>query len=321
MATDCAKTIAIDMMGGDDGLAVTVPACLQFLNKQSKTRLLLVGDTAQFQAQFSQYTDRVEFIHTDEAVAMDAQPAKALRHQKESSIHLMAQAVKDEQAQAGVSAGNTGALVAISKYILKTVPNIARPALMAQIPARKKGSAWVLDLGANLYWEADQYLQFAQLAAESIKDKSKPTIGLLNIGTELIKGPEVLKEASDLLLEFQEDYSFEYKGFIEPNQIYSGDYDIILCNGLMGNIALKTAEGTFQFMSSYIKDQFKRTPLGMLAGMLAKPSFKRVKDNFSPSKRNGALLLGLTGIVIKSHGGTDVEGFLHAIQCANNQLK
>jgi glycerol-3-phosphate acyltransferase PlsX len=318
---DRTQCVAVDMMGGDSSLAVTIPACLQFLQKHPKAQLCLVGDTAQFQFQFSQYSNRVDYIHTVEAVAMDAQPAKALRHQKTSSIHLMAQAVKEKKAQAGVSAGNTGALVAISKYILKTVPNIARPALMAQIPAKKKGSAWVLDLGANLYWEADQYLSFAQLAAESLNSKTKPTIGLLNIGTELIKGPEVLKEANDLLLDFQEDYNFDYKGFIEPNQIYSGDYDIILCNGLMGNIALKTAEGTFQFMNSYIKEQFTRTPWGMLVGMLSKPVFKRVKNHFSPSKRNGALLLGLTGIIIKSHGGTDVEGFVHAIQCAYNQIK
>lgn len=313
--------IAVDMMGGDSGLAVTVPACLKFLSQYPKANLLLVGDTTQFESQFSKYSRRINFIHTDIAVAMDAQPAKALRQQRDSSIHLVAQAVKDQRAQAGVSAGNTGALVAISKYILKTVPNIARPALMAQIPAKKKDSIWMLDLGANLYWEADQYLQFAQLAADSLKDLKKPTIALLNIGTELIKGPEVLKEANDLLEDFQEDYSFEYKGFIEPNHIYSGDYDIILCNGLMGNITLKTAEGTFQFMNSYLKSQFTRNPFGMLLGMLAKPIFTRVKNYFSPSKRNGALLLGLNGIMIKSHGGTDIEGFLHAIKRAYLQIR
>lgn len=314
------QCVAVDMMGGDEGLAVTIPACEQFLDKYSKASLLLVGDTAQFQAQFSQYGNRVSFMHTDVAIAMDAPPAHALRRQKDSSIHLMAQAVKEQQAQAGVSAGNTGALVAISKYILKTVPNIARPALMAQIPAKKKDSIWMLDLGANLYWEADQYLQFAQLATETLKELKKPTIALLNIGTELIKGPDVLKEAGDLLEEFQEDYNFEYKGFIEPNHIYSGDYDIILCNGLMGNITLKTAEGTFQFMNSYLKSQFMRTPWNAFLGALAKPIFKRVKDYFSPSKRNGAILLGLNGTIIKSHGGTDVEGFLHAIQRAYMQI-
>ena len=311
--------VAVDMMGGDFGLTVTVPACLQFLKLYPKSNLLLIGDTAQFLSQFTQYTTRVTFSHTDVTIAMDAPPATALRHQKNSSMHLMAQAVKDKQAQAGVSAGNTGALVAVSKYILKTLPTILRPGLMAQIPVRKKGSVWMVDLGANLYWEADQYLQFAIVATQSFINKNKPSIALLNIGTEVIKGPEVLKEAHDLLERFQEQYSFDYKGFIEPNHIYSGDYDIILCNGLMGNIVLKTAEGTVSFINACLKEQFMRTPWGVLLGWLAKPIFNRVKNNLSASKRNGALLLGLNGIIVKSHGGADIEGFIHAIKRAYDQ--
>ena len=315
------KVVAIDMMGGDHGLEVTIPACLSFLKYHSDASLILVGDTALFKDDFSAYSKRVSFVHTDDWVAMDAEPAKALRHQKGSSIHMMAEQVKEGKAQAAVSAGNTGALVAIAKYILKTVPNIARPALMAQIPVKNDGHVWMVDLGANLSWEADQYLGFAALATQSLSQIKNPSIALLNIGTEMIKGPEVLKEANELLADFEDEYGFDYKGFIEPNHIYSGEYDIILCNGLMGNIALKTAEGTITFMGDYLKSQFKKTFLRKLIGLIAKPILRDVKNYFNPSKRNGALLLGLNGIVIKSHGGTTVKGFVHAIKCAYNQIK
>jgi glycerol-3-phosphate acyltransferase PlsX len=319
--------VAVDIMGGDQGPVLALEACARALHKHPKLHLILVGDQAVSapavsSGALSAYTSRIQVAHASEAVAMDEDPVHALRHKKDSSMRVMAQLVADGHAASCVSAGNTGALVAITKYVLKTLPGVTRPGLMALVPTKQDKNARMIDLGANLALVSDQYVQFALMTgtlAAQVDGIANPRIGLLNVGSEEMKGSPAIKEADVALREASARAQFDYIGFVEGGDVYGGDVDVVLCDGFVGNIALKIAEGTARLVSDYTRKQFTRSFWRKCIGLMAKPIFADVKAYLDPSSRNGANLLGLRGIVIKSHGGCDVAGFVFAIDRAYAQ--
>lgn len=310
--------VAIDCMGGDHGLAVTVPAALAFLRGEPEAVLLLVGRAEQIEpvlAGADGMRDRVEVVHADEVVAMDDPPALALRGKRNSSMRVAVSLVKDGRADAAVSAGNTGALMAISRFVLKTLDGIDRPAIASVMPNQKGGTTTVLDLGANVDCTAEHLLQFAVLGSSlvaAVEEKERPTVGLLNIGEEAIKGNEVAKQAAELL----RASPLNFHGNVEGNDIYKGTTDVIVCDGFVGNVALKASEGLAQMLAGVIREEFTRGPLSRALALLAYPVLARLKRRVDPRRYNGASLLGLRGIVIKSHGSADAYGFEQAIRRA-----
>lgn len=315
--------IAIDVMGGDHGPVVTLAAAAQFLEKHPDVTLLLVGDEALLRAQMRSHRlvegNGVEIVHAPDVVEMAESPAVALRTKKKSSMRVAIDCVRDGSAQAAVSAGNTGALMATAKFVLKTLPGIERPAICTALPSLK-GHTHVLDLGANVECNAEHLFQFAVMGSvlvEAYDDNPAPRVGLLNVGAEAIKGNDTVKAAAVLL----EKGPINYIGFVEGDDIYKGDVDVVVCDGFVGNVALKTSEGLAKMIIQFLREEFGRSLLSRLAAAFALPVLKRLKSRLDPGRYNGASFLGLQGIVIKSHGGADVAAFCSALGVALREIE
>ncbi|WP_455380913.1 phosphate acyltransferase PlsX [Acidihalobacter prosperus] len=316
-------TIALDAMGGDIGPSVTVPAAVQSISEHDDLNLILVGDQQVISAELSRHhtkeNERLKVVHTTQTVGMDEPPAQALRSKKDSSMRVGINLVKDKTAQACVSAGNTGALMATAKYVLKTLPGIDRPAICTTIPAIK-GNTYVLDLGANVDCSAEQLYQFAVMGSvlvSAVDNKRKPRVGLLNIGQEDIKGNDQVRGASQLL----EASDLNYIGFVEGTDIFLGDVDVVVCDGFAGNVALKTMEGTSKTIAHFLREEFGRNWLTRLSAIFASPVLKALKQRIDPKKYNGASFLGLGGIVVKSHGSSDDVALRTAIEVARLEVE
>jgi glycerol-3-phosphate acyltransferase PlsX len=316
-------TVAIDCMGGDHGVRVTVPAAIERSRMDPQCRFILVGLEDVIRAELTgagvAVGDRFIVRHASEVVTMDEPPATALRGKKDSSMRVAIDLVKSGEAQACVSAGNTGALMAISRFVLKTLPGIDRPAIASMLPTAK-GHTHILDLGANVDCTAEHLLQFAVMGAElvsSVEQKPRPTIGLLNIGEEDIKGNEVVKNAAVLLRES----GLNFYGNVEGDDIYKGTTDVVVCDGFVGNVALKTSEGLAQMLRTYLREEFGRNWLTKLAGLIAMPVLNAFKKRVDHRRYNGASLLGLRGVVIKSHGSADIFGYGFAIEHAISEVR
>ena len=309
-------TIAVDCMGGDHGPKVTLPACTEFLNAHPQARLIMVGLPEALQG-FSHV--RATLVPASEVVTMDDPLEVALRRKKDSSMRVAVGQVKDGAAQAAVSAGNTGALMAISRYVLKTLDGIERPAIAGQIPNSTGGATTVLDLGANVDCSAQHLLQFAMMGSALVSvltDKDAPSVGLLNIGEEAIKGNEVIKQAGELLRAAGANGDLNFYGNVEGNDIFKGVVDIVVCDGFVGNVALKTSEGLASMIGNFLKAEFSRNLLTKAAALVAYPVLRALKNRFDHRRYNGAALLGLRGLVFKSHGSADVLAFGNALNRA-----
>ena len=311
-------TVAIDAMGGDHGPHVTVPAALEALKQDEQLNIILVGLSDAITSELTRHkasiSSRLRVHHAAEVVTMEESPQSALKNKKDSSMRVAINLVKSGEANACVSAGNTGALMATARFVLKTLPGIDRPAIAATLPSQK-GLTYVLDLGANADCTSEQLLQFAVMGAmlvSAVEHKPNPSIGLLNIGSEDIKGNEVVKRAGELL----RDSHLNFYGNVEGNDIYKGTTDVVVCDGFVGNVALKASEGLAQMMGRFLTEEFKRNWLTKLMALVALPVLKRFKKRLDPRRYNGASFLGLRGIVVKSHGGADSFSFLHAIHTA-----
>jgi glycerol-3-phosphate acyltransferase PlsX len=301
-------------MGGDHGIPVTVPAALAFLRRQPDASLLLVGRESEVKAALpARATSSIEVIHADEVVEMHDPVAVALRTKRNSSMRVAINLIKEGRADVCVSAGNTGALMAIARFVLKTLDGIDRPAIAGVIPNQRGGLTTMLDLGANVDCGPDHLFQFAVLGAalvEAIEEKERPTVGLLNIGEEVIKGNDVVKEAGELLRSSQ----LNFFGNVEGNDIFKGTTDVVVCDGFVGNVALKASEGLATMLGGFIREEFSRSPLTRLQALTAWPVMNRFKRRVDHRRHNGASLLGLRGLVLKSHGSADAIGFETALE-------
>jgi phosphate acyltransferase len=313
-------------MGGDYGLPVTVPAALDSLGQHPDLNIILVGDKPSIEkilaAHPNPHTDRLRIQHASELVEMDESPAGALRHKKDSSMRVAINLVKSGEAHAAISAGNTGALMAIARFVLKTLPGIDRPAIVVAMPTAK-GIVQMLDLGANVDCTPNQLFQFAIMGSELVTQASlmnSPRVALLNVGKEEIKGNELVKQAHAILSQARSP-EFNYTGFIEADQIYSGDADVVVCDGFVGNIALKSIEGVAHVIGHFIKLEFNRNWFTKFCGLLSSPILRRAAKRIDPRGYNGASLLGINGIVLKSHGGADRISMCHAIDQAILQIQ
>ena len=303
-------------MGGDHGTPVTLAACRQFLERHPEARVLLVG-APDVLAGFKH--PRAEVVAATEVVAMDDAVEVALRRKKDSSMRVAIQQVKDGRAQAAVSAGNTGALMALARYLLKTVEGIDRPAIAYPLPNSKGGATTVLDLGANVDCTEHHLLQFAVLGSalvSALSGNAQPSVGLLNIGEEVIKGSEVIKRAGELLRSAGNSGDLNFQGNVEGNDIFKGTTDIVVCDGFVGNVALKTSEGLATMIGGFLKEEFSRNPLTKLAAIAAYPILSAFKNRVDYRRYNGAALLGLRGLVFKSHGSADAFAFEQALNRA-----
>ncbi len=307
--------ISVDCMGGDHGAPVTVPACLSFLRSHPDCELILVGDRAVLEPALAHASadlaPRWSIEHAGEVVDMDESPAVALRTKRQSSMAVAARLVKDGLADACISAGNTGALMALSRYMLKTLEGIDRPALAMQIPNQLGGTTTMLDLGANVDCEPMHLLQFALMGASlvsALEGVESPSVGLLNIGEEVIKGNDVVKTTAELL----RASPLNFYGNVEGDDIYKGTTNVVVCDGFVGNVALKTSEGLAQMMGGFIREEFSRSLMSKFMGLLAYPVLNRFKVRVDHRRYNGASLVGLRGVVIKSHGSADA----YAFECA-----
>lgn len=310
-----AITIAIDCMGGDHGPRVTVPAALAALARHPELSVVLVGLEDELRPLLKgDEGGRVAIRHASQIVAMDESPALALRGKKDSSMRVAINLVKSGEAQGCISAGNTGALMAISRFVLKTLPGIDRPAICTTLPT-VKGHVHVLDLGANVDSGPEHLLQFAVMGTtlvSAVEHKARPTVGLLNIGEEEIKGNEVVKQAADLL----RASGLNFVGNVEGDGVYMGDADVVVCDGFVGNVALKISEGLAQMLATFLRQEFKKNLFTKLAALAALPVLNAFKRRADHRRYNGACLLGLKGVVVKSHGSADVFAFGNAINVA-----
>ncbi|MGB5261445.1 MAG: phosphate acyltransferase PlsX [Gammaproteobacteria bacterium] len=311
-------TIALDAMGGDVGSAVVVPAAVLAAEKNPDIDYILVGDETELGAALSKAAasgnSQLRVQHASETVEMDELPSHALRNKKDSSMRVALDLVKEGRAHACVSAGNTGALMATSRFVLKMLPGIDRPAICTALPTEKKHT-WMLDLGANVDVDARHLLQFALMGSElasAVDGNQHPSIGVLNIGEEEMKGNEQVKEAAHLIAAS----SLNYAGFAEGDDIFKGNFDVIVCDGFIGNISLKSSEGVAKMIATFIKQEFTRNILTRTAALFAMPVLKAFRRRIDPRRYNGASLLGLRGIVIKSHGSADALSFGNAIKVA-----
>jgi phosphate acyltransferase len=311
-------TVAVDAMGGDHGPSVTLPAALQFLEETPDALVILVGLDGPLRAamakQKSPAISRLTIHPATEIVEMHEPPADALRRKKDSSMRVAVNLVKDGAAQACVSAGNTGALMAISRFVLKMLPGIDRPAIASQLPTRT-GTTTVLDLGANVNCTPEQLVQFAVMGtalAAAVDGIERPTVGLLNIGEEDIKGNDVVKATAELL----KASGLNFYGNVEGNDIYKGTTDVVVCDGFVGNVALKASEGLVTILYEFLKTEFTRNPLRKLAAVMAYPALMAFKRRVDPRRHNGATLVGLMGVVVKSHGSADALAFKFALKKA-----
>ncbi|HRL35827.1 MAG TPA: phosphate acyltransferase PlsX [Ottowia beijingensis] len=316
--------LAVDCMGGDHGPGVTLPACRQFLGSHADAQLLLVGRPDDLQG-FAH--ERARVVPATEVVAMEDAVEVALRKKKDSSMRVAIQQVKDGAAQAAVSAGNTGALMAIARYLLKTLEGIERPAIATQMPNAKGSATTVLDLGANVDCTAEHLLQFAVMGSALVsvlKNDDQPTVGLLNIGEEAIKGSDEIKRAGELLRAAKASGDLNFIGNVEGNDIFKGTADIVVCDGFVGNVALKTSEGLAMMIVQFLREEFSRNLLTKLAAAVSYPVLSALKKRMDHRRYNGAALLGLRGLVFKSHGSADAVAFEQALcrayDAASHQL-
>jgi glycerol-3-phosphate acyltransferase PlsX len=317
------KKISIDCMGGDHGPRVTVPAALEFLARESEVELILVGREDAIRSELQRHGGldhaRVSIVHATEVVEMDDSLEVALRRKKDSSMRVAIDLVKQGQAQACVSAGNTGALMAVSRYLLKTLPGVDRPAICTILPNQNDGPTYMLDLGANVDCEPAHLHQFALMGSAlvaAVEGKPKPTVGLLNVGAEDIKGNELVKQTAELLRADHAKGLLNFYGNVEGNDIFEGTTDIVVCDGFVGNVTLKSVEGLGRLIKGVIKSELSKGWIDMLGALIAYRALKRVSQRLNPSRYNGASLLGLRGLVFKSHGGEDAYGFEWAIKRA-----
>jgi glycerol-3-phosphate acyltransferase PlsX len=316
-------TVAIDCMGGDHGPHVTVPAAVDYLRRVEDVDVILVGLQETIHTELRKLKalpePRLVVQHATETVAMHESPASALRGKKDSSMRVAINLVKDGTAHACVSAGNTGALMATARFVLKTLPDIERPAICAVLPTLK-GHTYMLDLGANVDCTAEHLLQFGIMGAtlvSSVENRAQPSVGLLNIGEEDIKGNEVVKRAGELL----RASGLNFYGNVEGDDIYKGTTDVVVCDGFVGNVALKTTEGLAHMLRDYLREEFERNVLTKLAYVVALPIITAFKRRVDPRRYNGATLLGLRGIVVKSHGSADRFSFRIAINRAVEEAR
>lgn len=316
-------TVAVDCMGGDHGPSVTVPASLALLREDPNAAVILVGLSTDIEAHLKKgktsFGDRLVLRHASEVVGMDEPPALAMRGKKDSSMRVAVDLVKSGEAQAAVSAGNTGALMAISRYVLKTLSGIDRPAIASILPSQS-GRVYMLDLGANVDCTAEHLLQFGIMGAElvaCVEHKPNPSVGLLNIGEEDIKGNEVVKQAAELL----RSSGLNFYGNVEGNDIFKGTTDVVVCDGFVGNVALKSAEGLAHLIRTFLREEFERNLLTRLAALAAMPVLNAFKRRVDHRGYNGASLLGLRGIVLKSHGSADAYAFECALKRAAEEVR
>lgn len=311
-------TIAIDAMGGDFGPRVTVPAAIKSINAFPELSLILVGDPQILEAELKAYkadqNDRLTVKAASQIVEMDESPTTALRSKKDSSMRVALNCIKEKTAQACVSAGNTGALMVIARYVLKMLEGVDRPAIVSKLPTKKATKEFrILDLGANVDSSAEHLFQFAVMGSQltrALDSIDRPKVALLNIGEEDIKGNELVKEASALLSNCEQ---INYTGYIESDSMFNGDVDVVVCDGFVGNVTLKTVEGIAKLFSTFTKEAFNSSAFTQLSALMAKPALNKLRHRIDPGRRNGASLVGLQGIVIKSHGGADETAFYHAI--------
>ena len=310
------RTIALDAMGGDYGPPVVIPGAIEALRRDPDLRLILVGDEGLIEQTLAEHgakvSDRLVIHHASQRVEMDELPSQALRNKKDSSMRVAINLVKAGEANACVSAGNTGALMATARYVLKTLPGIDRPAICTALPTIG-GHTHVLDLGANVDSSSDHLFQFAVMGsvlANAVDNIEQPTVGLLNIGEEEIKGNDQVKHAAALLA----DSDLNYYGYVEGDDIYKGTVDVVVCDGFVGNVALKTSEGVARMITHYMRKEFKKNFFSKAAGAIALPVLKAFRQKVDPRQYNGASLVGLQGIVVKSHGSADAVAFATAIR-------
>lgn len=311
-------------MGGDHGLSVVIPACVCAAKNNPNLKLLLVGIEDKVSAALKKYgvltSPQFSIVNATEVVNMDELPSHALRNKKDSSMRVAINLVKEGRASACVSAGNTGALMAIARFVLKTLPGIDRPAIISEVPTFK-GKTWVIDLGANVDSCAEHLFQFAVMGSaliQAIENKSKPKIALLNIGVEEIKGNDQVKRTAHMLSECP---LLNYVGYLEGDHFYTGEVDLLVCDGFVGNVALKASEGLAKLILTVLKESFNKNWFTKMSGFIALPALKQLKLRVDPSRYNGATLLGLNGIVVKSHGGATEEAFNYAIEEAILEVK
>ncbi len=317
-------TIALDMMSGDHGVSSSVPAAIESIEKFDDIFLILVGDQDKINPLISDKikileNTRYKILHTKESINMDDEIISAIRGKKKSSMRLAINAVKNKDADACVSAGNTGALMALSKIILKTIPGIDRPAICGSLPT-KSGQFHMLDLGANVECNAKHLYQFSLMGSalvQSLELNNKPVIGLLNIGSEEFKGNDTIKSAGQLISKS----NLNYAGFVEGDDMFSGKFDVVVADGFAGNIALKSIEGVAKVISHFIKTEFTKNIFTKLSALISLPVLKSVKQRVDPREYNGASLVGLQGVVVKSHGGADSYAFSQAINTAYYEVK
>jgi glycerol-3-phosphate acyltransferase PlsX len=316
-------TVALDAMGGDHGPSVIVPAAFRVLEGQPELHLVLVGDRSILEREIvghsSVHADRISVVHASQQVRMDELPSQALRTKKDSSMRVAIDLVKRGDAHACVSAGNTGALMATARFVLKTLPGIDRPAIIAALPS-VTGHTHVLDLGANVESTPRQLFQFAVMGSvlvNAVDNIARPTVGLLNIGQEEMKGNESVKEAAQLLAASD----IHYVGFVEGDDIYRGTANVVVCDGFVGNVALKSSEGVAAMIGHFIQQEFRRNVWSRAAGLIAFPVLRAFRRRIDPREYNGASFVGLRGIVIKSHGSADVIAFARAISEALAEIR
>ncbi len=321
-------TLAIDAMGGDHGVSVTVPAALDFLARRAECRVALVGRKDAIRAELSlkaaqaneaEKAGRLTIVDAPEVVGMDEDIRSAIRNKKHSSMRMAVDLVKNGEADACVSAGNTGALMGTAKFVLKTLPGIDRPAIAAALPTRT-GVVYTLDLGANADCTPEHLLQFGIMGAmlcTAVEGKEHPSVGLLNIGSEDIKGNENVKAAGELL----KASHLNFYGNVEGTDIYKGTTDVVVCDGFVGNVMLKTSEGMARMIADTLKSEFKRGLYSKLAALVSIGVLKRFKHELDHRRFNGAALLGLRGVVVKSHGSADAVSFSYALQRAYSEVE
>ena len=313
--------LAIDAMGGDGGPAIAVAGVARALSRNPVMRFTLFGDEARLRAETArhrEFGDRVSIIHSPDVIKGEDKPTQAIRRAKTSSMGMAIAAVKEGRADAAISAGNTGALMAMAKIALRTIPGIDRPALAALLPTLGEHDLVMLDLGANTECDARNLFEFAIMGAayaRILHETEQPTVRLLNIGTEALKGTETLRDAA-AMLHAANHLPLRFDGFIEASGLGRGEVDVIVSDGFSGNIALKTAEGTARFIGDLLRRSFKSSLRSKFGFMLSKPAITLLRKGLDPNLRNGAVFLGLNGTVVKSHGSTSVEGFGNAIEVA-----
>ncbi|WP_298139371.1 phosphate acyltransferase PlsX [Acidiferrobacter sp.] len=316
-------TIALDAMGGDHGPRVTISAALAFLKARPEACIALVGQPDAIGGELRRLaaapSERLQVVPASEVVRMDEPPAQALRTKRDSSMRVALNLLRDGRADACVSAGNTGALMAVAHFVLKTLPGIDRPAIVTALPTLN-GHVHLLDLGANVDCTTENLRQFAVMGvivAAAVDGKERPSVALLNVGVEDIKGNEVVKAAAQLL----GNSGLNYIGYIEGDGIYTGGADVIVCDGFVGNIALKASEGVARMIRAFLKEEFGRNMFTLLAGLVARPVLKAFARRVDPKRYNGATLVGLNGVVVKSHGSADAVALRNALEVALREVR